>query len=180
MIGNDYTKLDNPMFIDNFLNSWFATLGRFVIQMSDKGLVEFGVIDDPIKPTDNLTIIPGIRAFMLRDPSGSSEFITDFYQEFAKIDKDVGSILALEKAGNIKEALKVKEKINMKDKNVLQLLNIRDALKEINYVIRNIYNTKKYTADEKRELIDAHYLLMIKTAKRGLDMMYYKVDNDNK
>lgn len=30
----------------------------------------------------------------------------------------------------------------MKDKNVLQLLNIRDALKEINYVIRNIYNTK--------------------------------------
>ena len=68
----------------------------------------------------------------------------------------------------------------MKDKNVLQLLNIRDALKEINYVIRNIYNTKKYTPDEKRELIDAHYLLMIKTAKRGLDMMYYKVDNDNK
>ena len=41
-------------------------------------------------------------------------------------------------------------------------------------------NTKKYTADEKRELIDAHYLLMIKTAKRGLDLLYYKVDNDNK
>jgi len=180
MIGNDYTKLDNPIYIDNFLNAWFATLGRFVIQMSDKGLIEFGIIEDPIKPTDNLTIIPGIRAFNLRDPSGNSEFITDFYQEFAKIDKDIGSILALEKQGNIEEALKVKEKINMKDKNVLQLLNIRDALKEINYVIRNIYNTKKYTADEKRELIDAHYLLMIKTAKRGLDMMYYKVDNDNK
>ena len=180
MIGNDYTKLDNPIFIDNFLNAWFASLGRFVIQMTDKGLVEFGIIEDPIKPTDNLTIIPGIRAFNLRDPSGGSEFITDFYEEFAKIDKDIGSILALEKAGNMKEALKIKEKINMKDKNVLQLLNIRDALKEINYVIRNIYNTKKYTADEKRELIDAHYLLMIKTAKRGLDMMYYKVDNDNK
>jgi hypothetical protein len=180
MIGNDYTQLDNPIFIDNFLNAWFASLGRFVIQMTDKGLVEFGIIEDPIKPTDNLTIIPGIRAFNLRDPSGGSEFITDFYEEFAKIDKDIGSILALEKQGNIQEALKIREKINMKDKNVLQLLNIRDALKEINYVIRNIYNTKKYTPDEKRELIDAHYLLMIKTAKRGLDMMYYKVDNDNK
>ena len=148
--------------------------------MTDKGLVEFGIIEDPIKPTDNLTIIPGIRAFNLRDPSGNSEFITDFYQEFAKIDKDIGSIISLEKQGNIEEALKIREKINMKDKNVLQLLNVRDALKEINYVIRNIYNTKKYTADEKRELIDAHYFLMIKTAKRGLDMMYYKVDNDNK
>jgi len=180
MIGNDYTKLDNPIIIDNFLRSWFASLGRFVIQMSDKGLVEFGIIEDPIKPTDNLTIIPGIRAFNLRDPSPNSEFITDFYKEFAKIDKDIGSILALEKRGEIQEALKIKEKINMKDKNVRQLLKVRDALKEINYVIRNIYNTKKYTADEKRELIDAHYLLMIKTAERGLDMMYYKVDNDNK
>ena len=72
MIGNDYTKLDNPIFIDNFLNAWFASLGRFVIQMTDKGLVEFGIIEDPIKPTDNLTIIPGIRAFNLRDPSGNS------------------------------------------------------------------------------------------------------------
>ena len=128
MIGNDYTKLDNPIFIDNFLNAWFASLGRFVIQMTDKGLVEFGIIEDPIKPTDNLTIIPGIRAFNLRDPSGGSEFITDFYEEFAKIDKDIGSILALEKQGNIQEALKIKKKINMKDKNVLQLLNITEML----------------------------------------------------
>jgi len=180
MIGNDYTKLDNPIIIDNFLSSWFATLGRFVIQMSDKGLIEFGIIEDPIKPTDNLTIIPGIRAFRLRDPSSNSEFITNFYKEYSKIEKDIGSILALEKRGEIQEALKIREKINMKDKNVKILLNVKDALKELNYVIRNVYNTKKYTADEKREIIDGHYFLMIMTAKRGLDLMNYKVDNDNK
>ena len=43
----------------------------------------------------------------------------------------------------------------MKDKNVLLLLNINDAIKEINLTIRNIHNTKKYNADEKRELIDS-------------------------
>jgi hypothetical protein len=68
----------------------------------------------------------------------------------------------------------------MKNKNVLQLLTIRDALSGINYSIRNIHNTKKYTADEKRELIDTHYLLMIKTAKRGLVYMNLKVDKENK
>ena len=180
MIGNDYTELDNPIIIDNFLSSWFASLGRFVIQMSDKGLIEFGIIEDPIKPTDNLTIIPGIRAFRLRDPSSNSEFITNFYKEYSKIEKDIGSILSLEKRGEIQEALKIRKKINMKDKNVKLLLNAKDALKELNYVIRNVYNTKKYTADEKREIIDGHYFLMIMTAKRALDLMNYKVDNDNK
>ena len=68
------------------------------------------------------------------------------------------------------------EKIGLKDKNVLLLLNINDAIKEINLTIRNIHNTKKYTADQKRELIDDMYLLMIKTAKRGLVLMNFKVD----
>ena len=172
----DYSKFDNPIFIDNFLKSWFASLGRFVIQMTDKGLVEFGIIEDPIKPTDSLTVIPGIRAFNVRDPSGGSEFITDFYKEYLKISKDVGSVVILEKRGEYEEAQKVKEKIKMKDKNVLLLLNINDAIKEINLTIRNIHNTKKYNADEKRELIDSMYLLMIKTAKRGLVLMNFKVD----
>ena len=175
-IVGDYSQLDNPVFIDNFLKSWFASLGRFTIQMADKGLVEFGVIDDPIKPTDSLTVIPGIRAFQVRDPSGGSEFITDFYKEFIRINKDVNTVTILEERGENAEAQKLKEKIGLKDKNVLLLLNINDAIKEMNLTIRNIHNTKKYTADEKRELIDDMYLLMIKTAKRGLVLMNFKVD----
>ena len=175
-IVGDYSQLDNPVFIDNFLKSWFASLGRFTIQMADKGLVEFGVIDDPIKPTDSLTVIPGIRAFQVRDPSGGSEFITDFYKEFIRINKDVNTVTILEQRGENAEAQKLKEKIGLKDKNVLLLLNINDAIKEMNLTIRNIHNTKKYTADEKRELIDDMYLLMIKTAKRGLVLMNFKVD----
>ena len=178
MVG-DHTKLDSPIIIDNFIRAWTGSLGRFVIQLTDKGLIEFGIIDDPIKPTDSLTIIPGIRAFNLRDPSGQSEFITDFYKELNKIEKEVNSIIILEKRGEFNEALELRKKINMKNKNVLQLLSIRDALSGINYTIRNIHNTKKYTADEKRELIDTHYLLMIKTAKRGLDYMNLKVDKEN-
>ena len=45
-------------------------------------------------------------------------------------------------------------------------------------MIRNIYNNKKYTAEEKRELIDQFAFVMIKTAKKGLDIMNIKVDNN--
>ena len=173
-IVGDYTKLDNPIFIDNFIKQWTGGLGGYVIREVDKALIDTGIIDDPIKPTDNLTGIPFVRAFDLRDPSGSSEYITDFYRSFDKINKKFQAISVLEKRGEYDEALKLREEI--KDKNELYLISLKDAISELNSVIRNIYNTKDYNPDEKRELIDTHYLLMIKTAKRGLDYINNKIE----
>jgi hypothetical protein len=51
-------------------------------------------------------------------------------------------------------------------------------MKEYGAVIRNIYNNKKYNPDEKRELIDRLAKEMILTAKKGLDIMNIKVDNN--
>ena len=145
-----------------------------MVRELDKNLIKHGVVKDPIKPTDNLTGIPFIRAFDLRDPSGQSEYIMDFYREFDKINKKFQSISALEKRGDFDEAIKIRQEI--KDKNELYLISVRDAIKELNSVIRTIYNTKEYSPDEKRELIDIHYLLMIKSAKRGLDYINNKVE----
>ena len=49
-------------------------------------------------------------------------------------------------------------------------------MKEYGAMIRNIYNNKKYTSEEKRELIDEFARLMINTAKRSLDIMNIKVE----
>ena len=174
IIGTDYTKLDNPIVIDNFIRAWTGGIGGYIVREVDKNLVKYGVVKDPIKPTDSLTRIPFIRAFDLRDPSPQSEFIADFYREFDKINKKFKAISALEKRGDFDEAIKLREEI--KNKNELYLISVKDAIKELNSVIRNIYNTKEYTPDEKRELIDTHYLLMIKAAKRGLDYINNKVE----
>ena len=58
----------------------------------------------------------------------------------------------------------------------MQLIPYADAIKDLNFIIRNIYNNKKYTADEKRDLIDAHYLVMIKTAQRALENMNKSIE----
>ena len=177
-VVGDYTKLDNPIYIDNVIKQWTGGIGGYVVREIDKALIKYGVIDDPIKPTDNLTGIPFVRAFDLRDPSGSSQYITNFYRSFDKINKKFQAISVLEKRGDFEEAIKIREEI--KDKNELYLISLKDAISELNSVIRNIYNTKKYTPDEKRELIDEHYLLMIKTAKRGLDYINNKVEIEKK
>ena len=174
LIGTD-TKFNNPIIIDNFARQWTGTIGRYLVQLSDKALIESGMIKDPILPTQPLSKMPVIRAFTAQYPDANSQYITDFYEEYNKISKIVNEIDALEKEGKILESEELRKSI--KGKNRLQLIPYADAIKDLNFVIRNIYNNKKYTADEKRDLIDAHYLVMIKTAKRALEIMNLKIES---
>ena len=174
LIGTD-TKFNNPIIIDNFARQWTGTIGRYLVQLSDKALIESGMIKDPILPTQPLSKMPVIRAFTAQYPDANSQYITDFYEEYNKISKIVNEIDALEKEGKVLESKELIESV--KGKNRLQLIPYADAIKDLNFVIRNIYNNKKYTADEKRDLIDAHYLVMIKTAKRALEIMNLKIES---
>ena len=177
-ISPDDTKLNNPIYIDNLLKTWGGTLGRYTIQLADKALLEAGVVDKPIQPTKKLSDLPVIRAFIARYPDAQSEYITDFYKELNKVQKEINSITALEKEGRVIESQNLLK--SLEGKNRLQLVNVGEALKELNAIIRNIYNNKEYNADEKRELIDAHYMLMIQFAKRGLQYMNIKVEDQQK
>jgi hypothetical protein len=174
LIGTD-TKFNNPIIIDNFARQWTGTIGRYLIQLSDKALIESGMIKDPILPTQPLSKMPVIRAFTAQYPDANSQYITDFYEEYNKISKIVNEIDALEKEGKVLEAVELRDSV--KGKNRLQLIPYADAIKDLNFIIRNVYNNKEYTPDEKRDLIDAHYLVMIKTAQRALENMNLKIES---
>ena len=78
------------------------------------------------------------------------------------------------KAGDFEEYQKLKETLNVDE---AQLLKYRESIKEIDKQIRNIYNLKQFpngdipTPDEKRELIDDYYKLMIKFAQDALSYL---------
>ncbi|QOI68901.1 hypothetical protein Lederberg_8 [Pelagibacter phage Lederberg EXVC029P] len=173
IIGTD-SKFTNPIVIDNFIRGWTGTLGRYAIQASDKALIESGVIDDPIRPTQPLTSMPVFRAFLAKNPDLQSQWISMFYEEYNKVQNQINKASALEKEGKGLESQEILDKI---DDRKFQLITYGDAIKEYGAIIRNIYNNKQYTADEKRELIDQFALIMIQTAKRSLDLMNIKVDN---
>ena len=173
MIGTD-SKFTNPIMIDNFIRAWTGTLGRYAIQASDKALIESGVIDDPIRPEQPLSSMPVFRAFLAKNPDLQSQWITSFYEEYNKVKQQLNKASALEKEGKGIEAQEIIDKI---DDRKFQLITYGDAIKEYGAMIRNIYNNKEYTAEEKRELIDEFAKVMILTAKRSLDLMNIKVDN---
>lgn len=165
-ISGEYSGVSSPARIDSTINNWTGTLGRTFTTVLDKALISSGVIDDPIKPEQTLADIPVIRAFVVRNPSAGSEYITTFYDKYEKINKIFNSIDALQKAGNFEEANKLLTNLPVEAtilKTSYKLIQDNDKR------VRDIYNSKLFTPNEKRQLIDELYRQMIDISKYSLD-----------
>jgi len=141
-------------------------LGRTFTTVLDKALIASGVIDDPIKPEETLSDIPIIRAFVVRNPSAGSEYITTFYDKYDKVSKIFNTIDRLQKSGNFEEANKLL--INLPVEATI-LKSTYKLVQDNDRRVRDIYNSKFFTPNEKRQLIDELYRNMIDMSKYSLE-----------
>ena len=172
LVGDDSFFATNPIHAENVFRSWTGGIGRYVIDTLDYAIIKGKIIDDPIKPTDTLSKIPVVRAFDIRDvPGYSAQSIVKFFEEYEKVDKIVNGMDFAKKAGDFEEYKKLKETLNVDE---VKLLEYRKQIKKLDKQIRTIYNLKEFpngdipTPDEKRELIDDYYKLMINFAQQAL------------
>ena len=172
LVGDDSFFATNPIHAENVFRSWTGGIGRYVIDTLDYAIIKGKIIDDPIKPTDTLSKIPVVRAFDIRDvPGYSAQSIVKFFEEYEKVDKIVNGMDFAKKAGDFEEYKKLKETLNVDE---VKLLDYRKSIKKLDKMIRDTYNLKQFpngdipTPDEKRELIDDYYKLMINFAQQAL------------
>lgn len=158
--------MSSPLQIDNAIQAWSGTLGKTLVSTLDKALIESGTIKDPIKPSATLSDIPIIRAFVVRNPNSSSEYITRFYNDYDEIKKRFDTVTKLENEGRFDDARKEADKIPL---NKVFYRDVYTALTYQNKIIRQIYNSEAFTADQKRQLIDDTYRSMISIAKYALE-----------
>ena len=175
IVGDDSFLATKPIHAENVFRSWTGGLGRYALDILDYALIKSKIIDDPIKPTDTLSKIPIVRAFDVRDvPGYSSTALTRFFEELEPVEKAFNDIDLLKKTGQMEELEKVL-KTAPYDKKFM--ITYKKSIKELDKSIRQIYNTKeladgtKLTSDEKRELIDRQYILMINFAKQALNSL---------
>ena len=175
LVGDDSFLATNPIHAENVFRSWTGGLGRYIIDTLDFAIIKGKIIDDPIKPTDTLSKIPIVRAFDVRDvPGYSAQSIVKFFEEYSKVEKILNGMDFAKKAGDFEEYQRLKETLNVDEQ---KLLDYRKSIKEIDKQIRNIYNLKEFpngkipTPDEKRELIDDYYKLMINFAQQALSYL---------
>ncbi len=165
-ISGEYSGISSPARIESTINNWTGTLGRTFTTVLDKALIVSGVVDDPIKPSETLSDMPIIRAFVVRNPSSGSEYITTFYDKYDKVNKVFNTIDRLQKSGNFEEANKLLTNLPVEAtilKSTYRLVQDNDKR------VRDIYNSKLFTPNEKRQLIDELYRQMIDISKYSLE-----------
>ena len=165
-ISGEYSGISSPVRIESTINNWTGTLGRTFTTKLDKALISSGIIDDPIKPEETLSDIPIIRAFVVRNPSAGSEYITTFYDKYEKVNKIFNSIDTLQKAGNFEEANKLLTNLPVE---ATVLKSTYRLVQDLDKRVRDTYNSKFLSPNEKRQLIDEMYRNMIDISKYSLD-----------
>lgn len=168
-IMGDQSQWGSPARIDAVISNWTGTLGRHLIKLADKALIKSGIVEDPVLPTDTLADMPIIKAFIVRNPSLGSEHIEDFYKNYMPIKMRIDTI------NKLQEPLEIKKQIDILNSKIgmdhLVLLGMADALSNQRKLIDLVTKNKNIHPDEKRQVIDDTYRMMIMIAKRGNELI---------
>ena len=168
-ILGDQSTWTSPSRIDAVIQNWTGTLGRHIVDLADKALIASGAVEDPVKPADTLADYPIIKAFIVRNPSAGSEHIEDFYKNYMPIKKRIDTI------NSLTEPLEVKKQLNILANEIgmetTVLIGLAEALSNQRQLIDAITRNKKIDPDEKRQIIDDTYRMMIMIAKRANELI---------
>lgn len=161
-------NMGSPARIDSLVQNWTGTLGQYAVQLSDYSLRKFGLIDAPEPPETRLEDLPVIKAFLVRNPSGSSAYIEKFYKKSKQAQAYNNLLTKLQSEGDVDAIQKLIERT---DPKILFFTEPLKAMSNLRKVIKNTYNDKSMSPAEKRQIIDEMYENMIDISKHSL-MMY--------
>jgi hypothetical protein len=181
-IIGDESNLTNPVWIENVYDGWFGDIGRMVKKFTDYLLINAGVIDDPIKPEDPITKIPGLRAFDVKDVYGYSKSVKKYYDKTEKYRELFNTTDYLLQTGNNEAYLKEQAKVNFDLKAVIEIDNeMRNIVKNIKIITNAKYKDDGtlFTSEEKRDIIDDLYMTRIGLAQKALQIIK-NVEQGNK
>jgi hypothetical protein len=162
--GMHRSSAASPAIIDNYVRGWTGTLGTYAVAIADAALRNAGVLPDPVRPAKTLADIPGIRAFVVRYPSAQAQPVQDFYEHYAEASKTVATIKHLAATG---EAAAAMREAQLDPGAMARLDNIHQGLSNAQRVIQMVDRNPSIGAAEKRQLIDAVYVQMIRMATAG-------------
>jgi len=173
----------NPIYSENIYDSYFGSVGRMAKEAINAIAIKGGLIEDPIRPKDPLTKIPGIRVFQAKDVYGYSKSIQEFYELLKPYKTILNTVDYLDRIGDIEGYLKESKKVNFDAK---EMLSIQKEMKDRSNEIKIIYNAKMkldgtlFTAEEKRDLIDDLYKARIGFAQKGVKILKDSIEQKDK
>jgi hypothetical protein len=164
--GGKASEFASPVILENYARAWSGTLGMYALQMADKALTMSGAVPDPVKPASTLAEIPAVKAFVIRYPSSSAESIQEFQDTYAKHKQVIDTIRYLARSGDFKH-MERELTLNQNQDKLIALDGLHQALGNQNRFVQLISKNPEMKPEEKRQMIDGIYTMMIEQAKLG-------------
>ncbi len=173
----------SPAKVDNLINGWTGGLGRYATDILSKILVGTGISPNIPEPSPTLADTPVIKAFVVRNPFGSSgESVTTFYETLAEYTSGERFLKEMLSLGEIERFEEFKashpELLFFHDfenevaysASARYLRRVARDLAEIRKKEDEIFKSKTMTAGEKRTLIDQLDKVRFEVARRAMDL----------
>jgi hypothetical protein len=132
----------SPRKIDNTVRGFTGNTGANVLNAIDYGSELIKGSNGPVKPAKGFSELPVIRGFTT-DPRKGSQPVQSFYDELKKYEQ----IEAAGKTENVKVSIKDKQNLDM-------LQGANKGMRELNKKEREILNSTKMNAEQKRKELD--------------------------
>lgn len=179
----------SPIKIDNTLSGYTAGLGGYVIDVLDGILKKTGISPDIPLPSPGLPDIPVVKAFVVRNPYGSSgESVEKFYNKLEEYQAGEQYLRKMLEGNNQEEFEKYKaehpellffyEFPSEPDKegvfysaSARYLRRVSSELSELGKKQTEIYQSTTITPDEKRRLIDEIDQLKTEITSKALNLL---------
>ena len=143
-----FKKMNNPIYLDHVFKSYTATVGGYILDISDKILSETGVVDKRFAPDKQIGDLAVAKGIVAREVPWFTSYEKTFNEKLVEFAKAEGTIKLLEKQGRFDEANKLKEKYPY---DLAVLKNIDAEIKKIDKAIISITNAKFEQLEINRE-----------------------------
>jgi len=161
----------SPAKIENYVLGYSAGLGRYALETMDVILKKTGIVNPPPAPTGTLADVPGMRAFIAREPIGSgSESVNKFYDLLDEARRAKAGAEFLYKKNKLDEAVEYFKKHPEID-YAKGLEKMASDLSVMRTVIEEIRLSRDISPEAKKEKIDMIYRLMTESTKQLLELI---------
>ena len=170
MIGEKFNM--SPAKIDNVINGYFGTSGRYMTNASDYLVREIKKSKGEVvaeKPMDIQEALV-FRGFMVPKATGyKSQPVVDLMQQVGEIEKIRNTVSAEKKAGRKDKARELMDMNENQLKAFKTLDKARNKIRELDK-LNTAVSKKPYSSERKREIIDRNEELMTKKARKALSL----------
>ena len=167
--SNYSRRFASPQSIDYLVQAYGGTIGKELWSLLDTAAQEAGVIDKVVKPANRLEDSWFVRSFMVKYPDAGAKSITEFYKQSDEMEMNLNTIKAHMRTGTASSIERAQAL--MVESNYGRLTAARTTMGQLSRSIRQITLSDRFTAEEKRQMIDGMYIQMIEIADQGLSII---------